>query len=271
MSAAIALQSPDFSRKSSHGVRDHRKNSSSWTMVSSKSTPATKEKKLSEELHKLSIPETDRFRPLSIKFDRLQRADQVAIQRDGPFVAREAQTDEEYWAAACLRAEAHWEDKENDRYAESYIRKFAEQEFNSLKTRCKARLEDKCNCIVMSNEDQITKHNAVNGVVGTLDLSYGYLSRRQSFPGERIKAPLFGFADRRPSSKFGYIANLCVAKSARRKGIARNMLQFAISLAKKHGVTQVFVHVHGNNKPAQNLYRKMGFQVFPNALFYKSY
>ncbi|XP_073150773.1 GCN5-related N-acetyltransferase 6, chloroplastic [Henckelia pumila] len=265
MSAAIALQSPDFSRKSSHGRRVHQTISSSWTMVSSKSTPATKEKEISEDLRKCN--------PLSIKFDRLQRSDQAANRGGdgfeyGRFVAREAQIDEEYWAAAWLRAEAHWEDQENDRYAESYRRKFAEQEFNSLKTRCKAQLEEKCNCIVMANEeDRTMKHNVLKSVVGTLDLSYGYLSHGQSFPGERIKAPLFGFVNRKLSSKFGYIANLCVAKSARRKGIARNMLQFAISLAKKHGVKQLFVHVHGNNKPAQVLYQKMGFKVVDAATF----
>ncbi|XP_073317334.1 GCN5-related N-acetyltransferase 6, chloroplastic-like isoform X2 [Primulina huaijiensis] len=272
MSAAVALQSPDFSRNSSHGIRVHHTISSSWAMVSSKSTPATKEKELSEDLRKLSTPETDKFSPLNIKFDRLQRADQVAIQGDGleygQFVAREAQIDEEYWAAAWLRADAHWENQENDRYAESYKKKFAEQEFNSLKTRCKAQLEEKCNCIVMANkEDRTVKHNAPKSVIGTVDLSYGYLSHGQSFPGERIKAPLFGFVDRKPSSKFGYIANLCVAKSARRKGIARNMLQFAISLAKEHGVKQVFVHVHGNNKPAQVLYQKMEFEVVDAATF----
>ncbi|XP_075491830.1 GCN5-related N-acetyltransferase 6, chloroplastic isoform X2 [Primulina tabacum] len=268
MSAAVALQSPDFSRNSSHGIRVHHTISSSWAMVSSKSTPATKEKELSGDLRKLSTPETDKFSPLNIKLDRLQRADQGDGLEYGQFVAREAQIDEEYWAAAWLRADAHWENQENDRYAESYKKQFAEQEFNSLKTRCKAQLEEKCNCIVMANkEDRTVKHNVLKSVVGTVDLSYGYLSHGQSFPGERIKAPLFGFVDRKPSSKYGYISNLCVAKSARRKGIARNMLQFAISLAKEHGVKQVFVHVHGNNKPAQVLYQKMEFEVVDAATF----
>ncbi|XP_073308114.1 GCN5-related N-acetyltransferase 6, chloroplastic-like [Primulina huaijiensis] len=201
---AVTLQTPDFSRKSS------QKNSSSWTMVSSKSTPATKEKELSEELHKLSILETDRFSPLNIKFNRLLRADQVAIQGDGfeygQFVAREAQIDEEYWAAAWwLSAEAHWEDQENDRYVENYKRKFAEQEFNSLKSRCKAQLDDQCNCIVMANkEDQTMKCNVPKSVVGTLDLSYGYLSHGQFFPGERIKDPLFWLCQQKTCCNFPF-------------------------------------------------------------------
>ncbi|XP_075491831.1 GCN5-related N-acetyltransferase 6, chloroplastic isoform X3 [Primulina tabacum] len=184
MSAAVALQSPDFSRNSSHGIRVHHTISSSWAMVSSKSTPATKEKELSGDLRKLSTPETDKFSPLNIKLDRLQRADQGDGLEYGQFVAREAQIDEEYWAAAWLRADAHWENQENDRYAESYKKQFAEQEFNSLKTRCKAQLEEKCNCIVMANkEDRTVKHNVLKSVVGTVDLSYGYLSHGQSFPG----------------------------------------------------------------------------------------
>ncbi|EPS61264.1 hypothetical protein M569_13535, partial [Genlisea aurea] len=58
-----------------------------------------------------------------------------------------------------------------------------------------------------------------------------------------------------------YIANLCVAKSARRKGVATAMLEFAIARCKAEGAEKVFVHVHGNNDPAKGLYQKMGFQV----------
>ncbi|KAI3447212.1 hypothetical protein Pfo_003877 [Paulownia fortunei] len=267
--STIALQRPDFSRTWSYGIRGYhnlQRISSSWTMVSSKSTPARKEKEFSGELQKLSIPEGGKFSPSNIKFDRLQRSDQVAIQGEtaefGQFVAREAQLDEEYWTAAWLRAESHWEDQEHDRYAENYKRKFAEQEFNAMKKRYNAQLGEKCKCVVMvKKEDRKVKRTILKSVVGTLDLSIRYLSHGETFPGERVKHPLFCLIDRKASSRYGYIANLCVAKSARRQGIASSMLQFAILSAKAHGAEKVFVHVYRNNKPAQGLYQKMGFEV----------
>ncbi|KAK4372831.1 hypothetical protein RND71_008215 [Anisodus tanguticus] len=62
-------------------------------------------------------------------------------------------------------------------------------------------------------------------------------------------------------SRYGYIANLCVARSSRRQGVVRNMLDFTIRSAKKNGAEKVFVHVHTNNGPAHKLYQKVGFEV----------
>ncbi|KAG8367151.1 hypothetical protein BUALT_Bualt16G0042800 [Buddleja alternifolia] len=253
--------------------------SSNWVMVEegdggdgdrrrgkSKCTPARKEQELSGELQKLSIPEVDKFCTPNIKFDRLQKNDQNGIQTETvefrKFVAREAQLDEEYWTAAWLRAESHWEDKENDRYADNHKRKFAEQEFNAMKRRYNAQLGDKCKCIVMvTREDENVKRTVLKSVVGTLDLSIRYLSHGETFPGELVKAPLFCLVDKKSSSRYGYISNVCVAKSARRQGIATNLLQYAIMSAKPQGVEHVFVHVDRNNKAAQALYQKMGFEV----------
>ena len=53
---------------------------------------------------------------------------------------------------------------------------------------------------------------------------------------EISKAPIFYTGERKdPKNRYGYIANLCVAKSARRQGIARNMLHFAIESAISDG------------------------------------
>lgn len=57
----------------------------------------------------------------------------------------------------------------------------------------------------------------------------------RSFLQERVKAPLFCSINRTPPSRYGYIANLCVIKSARRQGIASNMMSFAIEAAKSNG------------------------------------
>ncbi|EXB38949.1 hypothetical protein L484_027384 [Morus notabilis] len=77
---------------------------------------------------------------------------------------------------------------------------------------------------------------------------------------ERVKAPLFCSINRTSENRYGYVANLCVAKSARRQGIASNMLHFAVESATSDGVEQVYVHVHRHNKAAQELYQKMGFE-----------
>ena len=110
-----------------------------------------------------------------------------------------------------------------------------------------------------------------------------------------MKAPLFCNINKTSQNRYGYVSNLCVSKSARRQGIASNMLHFAVELAildgkieveqvsgfllsdygtgkRSHlilslcscliiGVEQVYVHVHRDNGVAQELYRKMGFEV----------
>ncbi|KAL3623597.1 hypothetical protein CASFOL_032413 [Castilleja foliolosa] len=219
--------------------------------LSSKSITARKEK----ELQKLSIIETDKLSPSNVRLDGLQ---QVEIEH---FLAREAQLDDEYWAAAWLRAEGHYENRENDRYAENYKRKFAEQEFNEMRKRYNAQLGEKCKCIVMVSKDINVERTIPKSVVGTLDLSVRYLLHGQTFPGDQLKPPRFWLGDGKSSSRYGYISNLCVAKSARRKGVASRMLHFAIMSSKAEGAEKVFVHVYKNNISAQCLYQKLGFQV----------
>ncbi|CAO2823164.1 unnamed protein product [Amaranthus hypochondriacus] len=180
----------------------------------------------------------------------------------GDFVARQPLLDEEFWTAAWLRAESHWEDLPNERYAHSYKRQFAEKEYNALKRRCKGYHGQQSTCIItVKKEVKNVEHTILKSVVGTLDLNIRYLLQGESFPGERVEAPLFCSIDRKETSKYGYIANLCVAKSARRKGIAINMLKFAIQSAKSNGAEMVFVHVYRKNIPALKLYEKLGFKV----------
>ncbi|KAL7091879.1 hypothetical protein ACP275_12G130800 [Erythranthe tilingii] len=245
--SSIALQRPDLSRRLSYGIRgcyNFQKLPSSCTMVNSMS------KEFSVGLQELSVPQIDSFSPSDVK---LQRAE---------FVAREAQTNGEYWTAAWLRAESHWEDQEHDRYVENYKRKFAQQEFNEMKTRYSSQVGENCKCIVtVKNEDINVKGADSKSVVGTLDLSIRYLSHGENFPGERVIPPLFCLVYRERRSRYGYISNLCVAKSTRRQGIASSMLKFAVTSAKEHGAEKVFAHVYINNKSAQGLYQKMGFEV----------
>ncbi|KAL9444839.1 hypothetical protein AB3S75_017929 [Citrus x aurantiifolia] len=244
------------------GFRNHRKSSrisATWTMrMDSKSSRTTKK----EDLSIVSIPQ----RSNDLRFDRLQPSDRELLQHDrfefGKFVAREALLDEEYWTAAWLRAESHWEGRTNERYVDNFKRKFAEQEFNAIKRRCRGLNGQRHYCIVAVKKDEgNVKRTVLKSVVGTLDLSIRYLLQGENFPGERVNPPLFGCINRRGPNRYGYIANLCVAKSARRQGIASNMLYFAVESAKSNDVEQVYVHVHRNNIAGQQLYKKMGFKM----------
>ncbi|XP_021714998.1 uncharacterized protein LOC110682967 isoform X1 [Chenopodium quinoa] len=200
-----------------------------------------------------------------LQFTKMQQLETEINQESrsfGVFVAREAELNEEYWTAAWLRAESHWEDRPNERYAESYKRKFADQEYNALKRRCRGYQGQQSSCIIaVKKEANNVKHTILKSVVGTLDLSIRYLLQGESFPGERVQAPLFCSIERKEASRYGYVANLCVAKSARRKGIALNMLKFAIESAKSKGAEMIFVHVHKKNTPARKLYQRLGFEI----------
>lgn len=59
-----------------------------------------------------------------------------------------------------------------------------------------------------------------------------------------MKAPLFCSINRASENRYGYIANLCVAKSARRQGIASNMLHFAVESAISDGKMEVEQESH---------------------------
>ncbi|XP_068314488.1 GCN5-related N-acetyltransferase 6, chloroplastic isoform X1 [Pyrus communis] len=249
----------------------HRINATWYMKRDSKSSHPRKMEELSVEIPTQTIPHCEPSKHPDLQFDRLQPSDEDLDQEKklefGQFVAREAALDEEYWTAAWLRAEGHWEERKNDRFAESNKRKFADQEFNAIKRRTKGQQRQTCTCIITVKKDtKNVKRTVVKSVVGTLDLSIRYLLDGETFPGERANAPLFCSINRTLSSKYGYISNLCVAKAARRQGIASNMLQFAIRSAMLNAdVEQIYVHVHKKNKPAQELYHKLGFEIIERA------
>ncbi|WMV30325.1 hypothetical protein MTR67_023710, partial [Solanum verrucosum] len=59
---------------------------------------------------------------------------------------------------------------------------------------------------------------------------------------------------------YAYIANVCVAKFARRQGIASNIIHLAANMAALEGFKQLFVHVNADNIPGQELYQKHSFK-----------
>ncbi|KAK3003854.1 hypothetical protein RJ639_019523, partial [Escallonia herrerae] len=232
------------------------------------------------------VSKSDSSKMPELSFDRLQLSDQeyCGFERRNfdRFVAREAVLDEEYWTAAWLRAEAHWESLTYMRYAqlnkttETFVfqqeekKCFTGLEFYALKRRCAGQDGNslKCFCFVaVKKEEKKVRRTVLSSVVGTLDLSIRQFLRGETYPGEvkRLSAVL---ASPEPfdAHKYAYVANVCVSKFARRKGIASNMLYLATDVATSAGMKQLFVHVNADNKPAQDLYRKTGFKSIDDAI-----
>ncbi|XP_072971620.1 GCN5-related N-acetyltransferase 6, chloroplastic [Typha angustifolia] len=202
----------------------------------------------------------------NLRFDRLQLTDEECLcnhrRAFGRFIAREALLDEEYWTAAWLRAESHWESRSGVRHVESFKKKFAEQEFNALKRRCNKQLVEKCICMVaVKNDERNIKRTVLSSIVGTLDVTIKHLLHGEKFPGECEKSAASLNIYQADQPRYGYLSNVCVAKYARRQGIASNMLLLAIDAAKSFGVREIFVHVHKENIAAQKLYDRIGFEM----------
>ncbi|KAJ1298557.1 hypothetical protein BS78_01G462500 [Paspalum vaginatum] len=178
----------------------------------------------------------------------------------GCYIAREALIDEEYWIAAWLRAEDCYEDQSGNRYVESFKRKFASQEFHALKKRCSKHHGEKYICFVAVKNDGL-RRTVLNSVVGTLDVCVRHPLHGEKFPEEPGKSSLHCRIYQPDQPKFGYLTNVCVAKYARRQGIASNMLLLAIDAARLNGAENIYIHVHKDNLPARRLYDQIGFKM----------
>ncbi|XP_009789046.1 GCN5-related N-acetyltransferase 6, chloroplastic-like isoform X1 [Nicotiana sylvestris] len=222
-----------------------------------------------QSIRQTPLSKQDNAKLPELSFNRLQQTDDgyCGLQKRnfGRFIAREAVLDEEYWTAAWLRAEAHWESVSYMRHVDAYKRKYAEQEFYALKRRCSGQDGNclKCFCFVaVKKEEKNVRRTVLNSVVGTLDLTVRQFVQRERYPGEikRLSAVL-AHQDPFDSHKYAYIANVCVAKFARRQGIASNMIHLAADAASLQGFKQLFVHVNADNIPGQELYKKTGFKI----------
>ncbi|KQK23346.1 uncharacterized protein LOC100839034 [Brachypodium distachyon] len=202
--------------------------------------------------------------PSDLRFNRLrpsvEESDCKYKRLFGCYVAREAIMDEEYWIAAWLRAEHRYEDQSGDRYVESFKRKFASQEFHALKKRCSNQVGEKYTCFVAVKNDDLTR-TVVNSVVGTLDVCVRHPLHGEKYPEEPGNSPFYARIYQPHQPKFGYLTNVCVAKYARRQGIATNMLLLAIDAARFNGAESIYIHVHKDNLPARRLYDHIGFKM----------
>jgi len=142
----ISIQKPEFHILLFNGSPTNykcTKITSSWNMsMDSKNSSTmnsnsdmkklTKKDEFSVKLSMTPVRKLDQnLSSNGLQFDRLQPSDQELVRENrfefGQFVARETVLDEEYWTAAWLRAESHWENRTYERYIDIYKRKFADQ------------------------------------------------------------------------------------------------------------------------------------------------
>jgi len=69
-----------------------------------------------------------------------------------------------------------------------------------------------------------------------------------------------GFALGRAIADEAELMSIAVLPTARRQGMARDLMQRFEQLVSERGVTQIFLEVGADNAPAQSLYNACGFQ-----------
>ncbi|DBA74993.1 TPA: hypothetical protein ACH3X1_010336 [Trebouxia sp. C0004] len=166
---------------------------------------------------------------------------------------REAQTDAELKSIGWLRARSFYAYPPERAFAgQIHQTMIAEEEYKALKIEQLRRRQ-------LAGEDQ-TKDRSIclvaraaagcdlpedEGLLGTLDL---YAVR--SVQGE----VLIGNSD-----NAAYLANVCVADTARRQGIGGALIQAARQVAKTWGVDALYVHIMAVNEGAKTFYQLHGF------------
>lgn len=85
-------------------------------------------------------------------------------------------------------------------------------------------------------------------------------ARRVAFLVAVADAEVLGYAVMLSAADEAEIANLAVARNARRRGVGRELLVAVLEGARGTGVKSVFLEVRVSNVAAQALYHSMGFR-----------
>jgi ribosomal protein S18 acetylase RimI-like enzyme len=77
-------------------------------------------------------------------------------------------------------------------------------------------------------------------------------------------------ADGSPGSRTGYIRRVVVHPAYRRRGLARQLLEYVIAFARdREGLEAIDLHVWEENQAAIRLYESLGFQLQHRELYYR--
>ncbi|XP_015883297.3 GCN5-related N-acetyltransferase 7, chloroplastic isoform X2 [Ziziphus jujuba] len=147
----------------------------------------------------------------------------------------EAFSDDQLWAAACLRVRSFYHFQPNSFGVQDHKRYLAEREFEALKERVAGKR---------------TGFRRVSCINATVPLSHtSKLSDELSAECKGIGAD---FAR-------AYLSNVCVAAELQRNGLGYALIAKSKSVAQEWGISDLYVHVAIDNEPAKNLYMKSGF------------
>ncbi|PSS04310.1 Acyl-CoA N-acyltransferase protein [Actinidia chinensis var. chinensis] len=181
-------------------------------------------------------------------------------------IVAEATSEDELWAAACLRIRTF----RNFREAvgiEDHKRYLAEREFEAIKERVAGKRTGfrRVSCInatlplshVLSFSDDLcsackfSEDGEERVLVGSLDLN-----QCLSLPDEII-----GMKPQGTGADFAraYLSNVCVAKELQRNGLGYALIAKSKMVAEDWGISDLYVHVAADNEPAKNLYMNSGF------------
>ncbi|OGS20653.1 MAG: ribosomal-protein-alanine N-acetyltransferase [Elusimicrobia bacterium RIFOXYA2_FULL_40_6] len=77
----------------------------------------------------------------------------------------------------------------------------------------------------------------------------------------KISGEIVGYIGLWHISDEGNIVNIAVKKNRRKEGIASRLLEHILGVAAQKNITNVYLEVRSKNLPAQNLYKKFGFEA----------
>ncbi|XP_015883293.3 GCN5-related N-acetyltransferase 7, chloroplastic isoform X1 [Ziziphus jujuba] len=179
----------------------------------------------------------------------------------------EAFSDDQLWAAACLRVRSFYHFQPNSFGVQDHKRYLAEREFEALKERVAGKRTGfrRVSCInatvplshtsklsdELSAECKFLSNGEDRVVVGTLDLNQ-CLRLPDEITGRKPEGIGADFAR-------AYLSNVCVAAELQRNGLGYALIAKSKSVAQEWGISDLYVHVAIDNEPAKNLYMKSGF------------
>ncbi|KFK29330.1 hypothetical protein AALP_AA7G119700 [Arabis alpina] len=181
------------------------------------------------------------------------------------FIVSETVSEEELWAAACLRVRTFNKLNPSSYNIQDHRKYLAEREFEALKERISGKREGftRVSCVnatlplpqlSSSCEDLCLACKFSDGiedrvVVGSLDLN-----QCRWLPDEIAGTKPEGIGAR------AYLSNVCVAKELHRNGVGYKLIEKSKGVAREWGITDMYVHVTVDNEAAKRLYMKSGFE-----------
>lgn len=187
-------------------------------------------------------------------------------------IISETSSEDQLWAAACLRVRSFHEFKPSTFGIQDHKRYLAEREFEALKERIAGKRTgfNRVSCLnatlplsqllSLFDDDlcpqcKFRENGEDRVVVGTLDVNQ-CTNLPDEISGKKPEGIEGQFAR-------GYLSNVCVAKELHRNGLGYDIIAKSKAVAQKWGITDLYVHVAVNNEPAKKLYMKSGF-VYEN-------